>query len=162
AKLLDARGIDAQARTVLPAYTYRAPVVGRARAGFLVFAPGRVYFATKKLFGARVLEVDDAKLARVGLAATATERIVTRVERTHGGGLREAAFRLYPAEDRDILPILAKGMGATELVRVKASSESARAVSPGYAQRGTSTRYLPGEQAGNLKLQAMVSVVSAL
>lgn len=162
ARLLEKRGLAEGERTLLPAYTYRAPVVGRARAGWLVFAEGHVWFATKKLFGVRVLELDDDKLARVGLGETTTERVVTLVERTPNGGLREAAFRLYPAEARDILPILAKGMGTARLVRVRATSETARAALPGYAQRGASVRYLAAEGAGNLYVQALVTIGTAV
>ena len=162
AKSLKEAGLDTAECTVVPAYTYRAPVVGRMRHGWLVFAPHAVWFASRVMWRPRILAVEGESLARVGLAQTTTARMVTLVDRTPIGGLREAILYLYPAEASEIVPLLERAAGGAKLVRVRIDSGSARDALPGYAQRNGSVRYLPAEQAGNLRAQALTTIVAAL
>ena len=155
-------GLDPAECTLLPAYTYRAPIVGRVRSGWLVFAPHSVWFAARVMWRPRVLAVEGDMLARVGLAQTTTARMVTLVDRTAGGGLREAVLYLYPAEASEIVPLLERAAGGAKLVRVRIDSGSAREALPGYAQRHESARYLPAERAGGLRVQAMTTIVAAV
>lgn len=162
ARSLTAAGLDATECTVVPAYTYRAPIVGRVRSGWLVFAPNAVWFAARVMWRPRILAVEGELLARVGLAQTATARMVTLVDRTPAGGLREAVLYLYPAEASEIVPLLERAAGGAKLVRVRIDSGSAREALPGYAHRNDSVRYLPADRAGSLRTQALTTIGAAL
>jgi hypothetical protein len=148
--------------TCIPAYAYRAPVVGWVRNGWLVFAPDAVWFAARVLWRPRVHALAETSLARVGLAQSSTERVVTLVDRTPHGGLRETVLHLYPAEEKHLVPVLERAAREAGLVRVRSDSDSAREGLPGYAQRGSSTRYLPAEEAGSLRAQALTTLVAGL
>jgi hypothetical protein len=162
ARSLRDAGLDPAECTVVPAYTYRAPVVGRVRSGWLVFAPHAVWFAARVMWRPSILAVEGDTLARVGLAQTATARMVTLVDRTAVGGLREAVLYLYPAEESAIVPLLERAAGGAKLVRVRIDSGSAREALPGYAHRNESVRYLPAERAGGLRTQALTTLVAAV
>jgi hypothetical protein len=155
------RGVDPSSATCVPAYAYRAPVVGRVRSGWLVFAPGTVWFASRVLWRARVHAVAEASLARLGLAQSATARIVTLVDRSAEGLLRETALYLYPADEKQLVPVLERASHEAGLVRVRSDSDTAREALPGYAQRANSSRYLPAEKAGSLRAQALTTVGAA-
>jgi hypothetical protein len=146
----------------LPAYVFRAPEVGRCRAGHLIVAPGRTVFLTRIAWRPRPLSLDDRSLARVGLADTATSRVVTLVERLDSGGLREVFVYLFPAVEAEVLPVLARGAERAGLVRVRVASESSRAALPGYADRTRSVRFLPASAAGSLHLQGLLTIAAAL
>ncbi|MCC7536174.1 MAG: hypothetical protein IT379_08170 [Deltaproteobacteria bacterium] len=161
AQLAD-KGIDPRDVTVVPSYAYRVPEIGWCRAGWLVLAPDAVWFATRSMWRPRILALAEGRLARIGLAETVSGRVVTLVERTEGGGLREVSVYLFPAEEAEIVPALEKGASAARFVRVRADSESARRGLPGYAQRAASVRYLPAEDAGSLRAQALTTIVGAL
>lgn len=162
ARSLTQAGLTPAECRVVPAYTYRAPVVGRVRSGWLVFAPHAVWFAARILWRPRILAVEGDTLARVGLAQTMTARTVALVERTAQGGLREALLYLYPAEESEIVPLLERAAGGAKLVRVHLDSRSAREALPGYAQRHGSVRYLPPERAGGLRTQALTTIIAAV
>ncbi len=162
AKQLTAHGIDPATVTTLPVYAYRAPIVGRCRAGLLVIANGTVWFAARAMFKPRILEVSHDELARIGLAQTSTNRMITLVERLESGALRETVLYLFPAVEDDVLPLLERGSQGAGLARVRIESESARAGLPGFAQRGGSVRFLPAEEAGSLRLQALTTIVTAV
>jgi hypothetical protein len=154
-------GIDPARTVILPAYTYRAPELGRARVGFLVLAEGAVFFAARVAFRARLLEMDHDALARIGLSQTATSRSVAITFRTAEGVLRETLFYLFPSAEDEVLPALEHGSLATGLARVRPDSESARAALPGFADRGRSVRFLDASAAGSLRGQAVVTLVAA-
>ncbi len=162
ARALKDAGLDPAQCTVVPAYSYHAPVVGRVRSGWLVFAPHAVWFAARVLWRPRILAVEGDTLARVGLAQTTTARMVTLVDRTPNGGLREALLYLYPAEASAIVPLLERAAGGAKLVRVRIDSGSAREGLPGYAHRHESVRYLPADQAGSLRTQALTTLIAAV
>jgi hypothetical protein len=157
---LEARGLTHAA--ALPAYVYRAPGLGWCRAGFLVLAPGHALFVTRVLFRVRAFEVSDASLARLGLAETATTRVITVVDRQSTGALRETNVYLFPAREDEVLGALRAGASRAGLTAVRADSESARRGLPGYADRGRSVRFLPAEDAGSLRLQGLVTIVVAV
>jgi hypothetical protein len=161
AEALRTRGVDPARATCIPAYAYRAPVVGWVRGGWLVFAPETVWFASRVLWRARVHAVAEASLARLGLAQSTTARIVTLVDRSAAGGLRETALYLYPAEEKHLVPALERACREAGLVRVRSDSDTAREGLPGYALRERSSRYLPAEKAGSLRAQALTTVVAA-
>jgi hypothetical protein len=153
-------GID-DART-LPAYVYRAPTIGRCRAGTLIVARGRVVFLTRVFFRPRALSIAEADLTRLALADTATSRVVTLVERLPSGALREAHLYLFPALSEEVVHALEVGGERAGLVRVRADSESARCGLPGYADRTKSVRFLPASELGSLRLSGLVTVVCAI
>ncbi len=161
-RALEARGVASDNATILPGYTYRAPEIGRCRAGYVVLAPGAILFATRILFRPRLLVFDDARLCRLGLATSATTRNVAVVDRADGGALREVLLYLFPAYDDEVLPAIEHGARSAALAQVRASSESARRGLPGYADRESSARYLPPERAGSLRTQALVTVIGAV
>lgn len=157
---LSAEGYDAA--TTVPAYVYRAPSVGRCRAGFLVLAEGRAAFVTRVLWRPRAFVIDDERLARVGLADTTTERVVTLVDRTDSGALRETHVHLFPAREEEVARVLDDGARRAGLVRVRPSSESARRGLPGFADRARSIRFRPAEEAGSLSLQGLLTIAAAI
>jgi hypothetical protein len=163
---LAARGVDPGAVTCLPAYAYRLPELGRVRDGWLVFGGGAVRFVARVWFRARVLDLHGDRLARVGLAQTATTRMVTLVERVPGAAgaptLREALLYLYPATEDEIVPLVERAAGGTSLVRVRPDSGSARAALPGFVDAGRSVRFLPASEAGSLRAQALTTIVAAI
>jgi hypothetical protein len=161
-RAVEAQGADPTSATALPCYTYKAPEVGRCRAGWLVFTAGAVFFVTRVRFRTRALRFDDATLARLGLADTATDRAVALSLRTDNGGLLEVLLHLFPSAEAEVLPLLERGAEHAGLVRVRAHSESARRGLPGFAQAGSSTRYLPANQAGSLRTQAVLTLVAAV
>ncbi len=161
ARALRDAGIDPAQTTCVPAYAYRAPVVGWVRSGWLVFAPDAVWFAARVLWRPRVHALAETSLARLGLAQTSTSRVVSLIDRTAHGGLRETVLYLYPAEEKHVVPVLERAGREAGLVRVRCDSDAAREALPGYAQRGQSTRYLPAEQAGSLRAQALTTVGAA-
>jgi len=160
--LLAAEGIDPASVTTLPFYTYRAPVLGRCRAGLLVIANGTVWLAARAMFRPRLLRIDHDELARLGLAQTTTNRMVTLVEKLDSGALRETVLYLFPAVEDDVLPLLERGTAGAGLVRVRVDSGSARTALPGYAQRAGSVRFRPAEEAGSLRAQAIVTIATAV
>lgn len=162
ARALKAEGIDPASVTLLSAYTYRAPEIGWCRDGLLVFAPDAVLFATRAMFRTKLLKLPEPDLARIALAQTTTARSVAIVDRTSTGALRECVFHLFPAEEREVVPVLAEGAARVALVRVKVDSESARRALPGFAQRGSSVRYLPADRAGSLHAQAITTIAGAV
>lgn len=148
--------------TALASYVYRAPEVGRCRAGYLVLMPGKVVFVTRVWFRPRAYTLEGENLARIGLADSTTSRIVTLVEKIPTGALREVHVVLFPALESEVHAALANGAGRAGLVRVRSDSPSARRALPGFADRGRSTRFLPAEDAGSLRLQGLLTVVSAI
>jgi len=159
---LEKQGVEPAAVTVLPAYTYRAPVVGRCRAGLLVVSDGTVRFVARILFRPRELRLDTGTLLRIGLATATTSRSVTLVDRGAGGAPRETVLYLFPAYDDEVLPLLERGAEASGLVRVRPHGESARRGLPGFAERASSSRYVPAERAGSLRVQALVTIAAAV
>jgi hypothetical protein len=171
---LEAEGL-AEAAT-LPAYVYRAPGLGRCRAGQLVLAPGRALFLTRVFFRPRAFVVSAAQLARLGLAETATTRVVTLVDRQPSGALRETNVYLFAAREDEVLSAvmdevraawteesaLRAGAARAGLTAVRADSASARAGLPGYADRGRSVRFRVAEEAGSLRLQGLVTIAAAV
>jgi len=157
---LSEQGLDDA--TVLPAYVFRAPELGLCRAGQLVVAPGRTIFLSRILWRPRALSLDESSLARVGLADTATSRVVTLVERLESGALREVHVYLFPAVEAEVLPVLERGAERAGLVRVRVASESSRAALPGYADRSRSVRFLPAPAAGSLRLQGLLTIAAAI
>ena len=160
-RALERDGADPDATTILPAYTYRAPSVGRCRAGYLAFTPGTAWFATRVMFRPRLLRFDEAGLSRLGLAVSSTTRNVSVVQRAEAG-LREIVFYLFPAHDDEVVPVLEQGAAAAGLARVRAHSHSARRGLPGYSELGRSRRYVPAEEAGSLRGQALATIVGAV
>lgn len=160
-KALAVRDVAMADVTFLPAYVFRSPEVGLCRVGFLVYAPGRVFFATRVRFRARLVDIDESKLARVGLAQTATNRLISLVEHT-ASGLRELSIYLFPADEAEVLAPLDRGAADAGLVRVRVDSASARTGLAGYAQAGQTARYLAPERAGSLRAQALTTLVCAL
>lgn len=158
---LAAEGLAAENVTVLPAYTYRAPRIGRCRAGYLVIAPRTVAFVTRIMWRPRAFRVDAGELARIGLASATTNRSVTIVSREEGR-LREAVVYLFPAFDDEILPLIERGAEASGLVRVRPHSPSARHGVPGFDERTSSPRYAPPEKAGSLRAQALTTIAAAV
>lgn len=158
---LAAEGLD-EGATVLPAYVYRAPGVGRFRAGHLVLAPGRVTFVARVLFRPRAWAVAEDALARIGLADTTTARAVTLVDRLPSGALREVHVYLFPAREDEVRAALEAGASRAGLRRVRADSESARRGLPGYADRARSVRFLPEGEAGSLRLQGLLTIAAAI
>lgn len=148
--------------TTLPAYVYGAPSVGRCRAGFLVLAEGRVAFVSRILFRPRAFVVDDARLSRVGLADTTTERVVILVDRLPSGVLRSTHVHLFPAREAEVVRVLEEGARRAGLVRVRPTSESARRGLPGNTSGAPSTRFLPAEQAGSLSVQGTLTIAAAV
>ena len=146
----------------LPGYVWRAPGLGRARAGHLVVASGRAIFLTRVWWRPRAFDVAEASLARVGLADTATSRVVTLVERTDAGALREVHVYLFPAVEAEVRPLLEAGAARAGLVRVRVASESSRAALPGYADRTRSVRFRPPDDAGSLRLQGLLTIATAV
>jgi hypothetical protein len=114
----------------------------------LILASGRAVFLTRVWFRARAYAIDERSLARIGLAETATSRVVTLVEKLGTGALREVNVVLFPAVADEVLRSLLEGAWRAGLVRVRSDSESARRGLPGFADRGRSTR-LPAEDAGS-------------
>lgn len=161
-KALVAEGIDPASVTTLPVYAYRAPVIGRCRAGLLVIANGTVWFAARAMFRPKILRVSHDELARIGLAQTATNRMVTLVDRLDSGALRETVLYLFPAVEDDVLPLLERGSQGAGLARVRIDSPSARAGLAGFAHRGESVRFLPADEAGSLRLQALTTIITAV
>ena len=147
--------------TILPAYVYRAPIVGRCRAGYLLLAPGRVVFLTRVMWRPRAVTVLDETLTRVGFADTLTTRVVTAVERLPSGALRELSLYLFPARADFVHEALSVGASRARLTSVRPNTESARRGLPGYAQRDHSVRYLPAERAGSLRLQGVITIATA-
>ena len=150
------------AGAALPAYVYKAPIVGRCRAGFLVVGSGKVAFVSRILWRPRAVVLEDDALARVALADTTTSRVATLVERLERGALREIAVTLFPAIEAEVLPVLERAASEGGLVRVKAQSDSARAGLPGWADRERSVRYLPASEAGSLRLQGILTIGAAV
>lgn len=146
----------------LPAYVYRAPGLGWCRAGWLVLAPGRVLVLTRIAFRPRAFEVPAARLARLGLAETATTRVVTLSERQPSGALRQTHVYLFPARADEVLGALRAGAEQADLRAVRAESESARRGLPGFSDRGRSVRFLPAEAAGSLRLQGLLTLLAAV
>lgn len=146
--------------TVLPAYVFRAPTVGRCRAGHLILAQDRTVFLTRVMFRPRALVVDEETLCRVGYADTATNRVVTLVSRTASGALGEVHVYLFPALEAEIASALEAGLDG--FVRVRIDSPSARAALPGYADRERSVRFRPAEAAGSLRLQGILTIAAAI
>jgi len=161
-RALVARGVDTSKAALLPCYAYRAPEVGRCRAGMLVLAPDAVCFATRVWLRPRLLWIDEERLARAGLSETATARSLSLVEHTSAGGLRDVTLHLFPAVEQEVLPVLETGAAHAGLSRVRADSDSARRGLPGFAQRNSSVRYLPVEAAGSLRAQALLTIACAV
>jgi hypothetical protein len=148
--------------TALPSYVYNAPDVGRCRAGYLVLMPGKVVFVTRVWFRPKTYTIDEANLARVGLADSTTARIVMLVERLETGALREVRVVLFPALESEVHAALGNGATRAGLVRVRSDSRSARRALPGFADAGRSPRFLPAEEAGSLRIQGLVTIVAAV
>lgn len=145
-------------RHALRVYTFKARQVGRARHGYLLFGENEVRFVSKVLFGVRTLRLPEAEIARIGLAESTTVRAVTLVGLTNGERW-ESRFYLFPAHPDEVNASLAAGAQHAQLVAVSADSESARVALPGYGRNDA--RYRPASVAGDLRLQALTSVVSA-
>jgi len=146
--------------TVIPAYVFRAPTVGRCRVGHLVLGDGRTVFLSRILWRPRALTIDEGSLARVGFADTSTNRVVTLVGREPSGALRETHVYLFPALETEVVPALEAGLHG--FARVRIDSESARAGLPGFADRERSVRFRPQETAGSLRLQGLLTVAAAI
>lgn len=146
--------------TVLPSYVFRAPRVGRCRAGHLILGRDRTVFLTRVMFRPRALVIEESSLSRVGYADTATNRIVTLVSRLESGALGEVHVYLLPALEQEVAAALEAGLDG--FVRVRIESASARAALPGFADRDRSVRFLPAERAGSLRLQGILSIATAI
>ncbi|MFK7988087.1 MAG: hypothetical protein AB8I08_18855 [Sandaracinaceae bacterium] len=157
---LGAQGIEGA--TVLPGYVYRAPELGWCRGGHLVLADGKTAFLTRIWWRPRAWVVDEAALARIGLAETPTARVVSPVERIASGALRSVAVYLYPAVEDEVLPAIEGGAREAGLLRVSRDSESARNGLPGYADRAQSVRFAPASDAGSLRLQGLLTIAGAI
>lgn len=146
--------------TVLPSYVFRAPSVGRCRAGHLILGRDRTVFLTRVMFRPRALVIDEASLSRVGYADTSTNRVVTLVARLASGALGEVHVYLFPALEEEVAPALEAGLDG--FVRVRAESPSARGALPGFADRERSVRFRPAEKAGSLRLQGILTIAAAI
>ncbi len=146
--------------TVIPAYVFRAPSVGRCRVGHLVLGDDKTVFLTRVMFRPRALVIEERDLSRVGLSDNSTNRVVTLVSRLESGALREAHVYLFPALEDEVLPAIERGLGA--FARVHIESESARLALPGYGDRDRSVRYRPAEKAGSLRLQGLITIIAAV
>lgn len=143
---------------LLPAYTYKAPVVGRCRSGFLAVADDRVWFACRAFFRPKLFRVAASKLTRIGLAETTTSRVVV-ISDEASGSVRESRFTLFPADaDETAEPLAARLENAW--TRVDAKSASARKGLVGHASPGP--RYVPAANAGSLKAQIAVTLTAAI
>jgi len=145
-------------RHALRVYTFRARHVGRARHGYLLFGENEVRFVSKTLLGVRALCVPEAEIARIGLAETATVRAVTLVGRTPTEHW-ESRFYLFPAHPDEVEASLVAGARHARLVAVSADSESARVALPGHGRNDE--RYRPAAVAGDLRAQALTTIISA-
>lgn len=146
--------------TTIPSYVFRAPEVGRCRAGHLILGGDRTVFLTRVMFRPRALVVEEDRLSRVGYADTTTNRVVTLVARTASGALGEVHVYLFPALEEEVAPALEAGLDG--FVRVRVDSGSARSALPGFADRERSVRFLPAEKAGSLRLQGILSIAAAI
>lgn len=153
----EAIGADPQ-RAVLRVYTFKAREVGWARHGYLMFGADELRFVSKALFGKRTLRVPEAQLRRIGLAESATVRAVTVVGRDEEQPW-ESRFYLFPASGAEVEAGLAACAAHARLVAVSPCSESARRGLPGYGR--DDARYRPASVAGDLRLQALTTVVAA-
>lgn len=143
---------------LLPAYTYKAPVVGRCRSGFLIVADDRVWFACRAFFRPKLFRIPASKVTRIGLAETTTSRVVV-ISDEASGTVRESRFTLFPADaDETSEPLGARLERAW--TRVDAKSVSARKGLIGHATPGP--RYVAAEHAGSLKAQVAVSLTAAI
>jgi hypothetical protein len=158
---LAAAGVEPSAAAVLPAYSFRAPVTGLCRGGFLVISPAGVWFAARALFGGRFLRLDADRVTRVALAESVTRRSIVVCARTGTGEVRSTSFHLFPLEEPLVTRALAAGTAAAGLSRVLVASESARRALPGYERSSTDTRFVPAGALGSLRIQAVATVVAA-
>ncbi|MCA9606467.1 MAG: hypothetical protein KC619_12765 [Myxococcales bacterium] len=146
--------------TILPSYVFRAPEVGRCRAGHLILGRDRTVFLTRVMFRPRALVVEEDRLSRVGYADTTTNRVVTLVSRLASGALGEVHVYLFPALEEEVTTALEAGLDG--FVRVRVESPSARAALPGFADRERSVRFQPSEKAGSLRLQGILTIAAAI
>lgn len=144
----------------LPGYVFRAPRIGRCRAGYLLLGPGRAVFLTRVWFRPRAYAIEPDALARVGFAELSTSRVVTLVSRLESGALAEVHVHLFPALEAEVVPVLERGLGS--FVRVRIDSASARQALPGYADRERSVRFRSAEAAGSLRLQGLLAIGVAI
>jgi len=161
ARALTDEGVDASTVHLSPCYAYKAREAGRCRAGFLVLAADRAYFATRVMWRPVLVAFPHERLTRVGVAQTTTTRSVALSETTETGAIDEVVLYFFPSVEEDVLPELAAAAEATGLLRVRPDSESARAGLPGYAQRGKSVRFILPLEAGSLRTQALVTIAGA-
>lgn len=145
-------------RHALRVYTFKAKQVGRARHGYLLFGENEVRFVSKVLFGVRTLRLPEAEIARIGLAESATVRAITLVGQGVDGRW-ESRFYLFPAHPDAVEASLVAGAQHAQLVAVSADSPSARAALPGHGR--DDERYRPAAVAGDLRLQALTTILSA-
>lgn len=143
---------------LLPAYTYKAPEVGRCRSGFLVIGRDGVWFACRAFFRPKLFRVSRDTITRLGLAETTTSRVVVMSE-SSSGTVRETRFTLFPADADETREPLEAAL-RDGWTRVEATSESARKGLVGYA--APSRRYIAKESAGNLKAQVGVTLTAAI
>ncbi|MDH5492912.1 MAG: hypothetical protein OEY14_13240 [Myxococcales bacterium] len=160
-RALAAEGVGPDAFLELPCYAYRAPVLGRCRAGHLVFTEGGLLFIGRVFFRARVLRLERDRLARFGLAQTSTSRTISII-RTSGQEREELRLHLFPMSEEELLGPLERGTRGAGLQRVRLDSPSARAALPGYDQIGRSSRFVGAERAGSLRAQALLGLIASI
>ncbi|MCC6217695.1 MAG: DUF4126 family protein [Polyangiaceae bacterium] len=162
ARALRDAGLDPSAAGCVECFLHRAPELGRFRAGTLVVAPGGVRFVTRVWWRRRVLAIEEGALVRLGLAESATNRVLTLSRRSASGGVEGLTFTLFPAFADEAVAALERGAATANLVRVRPSSESARRGVEGYAERGQGGRYLPAPAAGSLRTQVTLGIAGAI
>jgi hypothetical protein len=145
-----------------PAYTYRAPGLGRFRSGHLVWSATGMRFVTRHWLRARELEVPTGRLARVGIAESVTTRQVVVTEECPGEPAREHVFTLFPALATEVEAVLARGAEVAGWERVRPRSRSARRGLPGHGSAPQPPRFVAAAAAGRLELQGMVTVLVAV
>lgn len=146
------------------AYSYRAPGVGWARHGYLVLNASGARFVAKKLFGASSHLVPAKQLARLGLAETATIRSIEVCDAAETP-MVQTWIHLFPADAARVQQSLERGVRAAGLEPVKPESESARSGLPGaqaLLDDPNHPRYRPASAAGDLRAQALTTIIAAV
>ncbi|MEM9068854.1 MAG: DUF4126 family protein [Myxococcota bacterium] len=145
-----------QDATLLPAYTYRAPVVGRCRSGFFVLHDEGAWFACRAFFRPKILRIADASIVRLGLAETTTSRVVSLTWKDANDTTVETELTLFPASVEDTRDRLAAYVESRGWIRVDPASKSARQGMIGYSVKN---RFYVAS-AGSLRAQALTTIVA--
>lgn len=143
---------------ILPAYAYRTTSTGLCRGGFLVVDAQGVAFAARSWFGPKILKIDRERLCRLGLAETLTSRAVCVARTLDDGDAEEATIYLFPGTPRATSERLVAASQQAALVRVRPGSPSSRLPH----ERQASARFVAAADAGNLRIQALLTLSAAI